>query len=198
MCGRFHMDSNTLAEIEKIVRKIDSKRAKTGDIFPSDPALILRPEHKRIVAEVMEWGYNSPFDSKLLINARSETIEERPMFKRDFETRRCVIPADKFYEWKKLNAKNKEKYDFFVPNQVLYMAGIYQKAQDGEHFAILTRAADGCMKGIHHRMPVILHPDEMEGWMFSKDYALRIMNGVFDDLQCAKSEQEEYEQLSLF
>ncbi len=198
MCGRFYVDDDTLKEIEKLVKRIDNKRAKTGDVHPSEPAMVLRAGNSKIVAEVMEWGYHSPVDGKLMINARAETVQERPMFRNDYEERRCIIPANKFYEWKKINSKSKEKYEFYILEQKLYLAGIYKKTPQGERFTILTKNAEGCMKEIHHRMPVILPGDELERWLYSAKDAKRLLDGRFHELQKKKSVEEGYEQMLLW
>ena len=196
MCGRFYVDDETAREIEKIARKIDQKMAKMGDVHPSEPALILRAMKGEIVSEVLKWGYDAA--GKNIFNARSETVQERPMFRYDYEDRRCIIPAKKFYEWKKSGGKQKEKYDFFSEGETLFLAGIYHKDPDGDRFTILTREAEGCMVGIHNRMPLILTRGDMEKWLFSKEEAVRLRDGHFDKLKRKKSMQEEYQQMSLF
>lgn len=196
MCGRFYIDDETAKEIEKIARKIDQKMAKMGDVHPSEPALILRAMKGEIVSEVLKWGYDAA--GKNIFNARSETVQERPMFRYDYENRRCIIPAKRFYEWKKSGRKQKEKYDFFSEGETLFLAGIYHKDPDGDRFTILTREAEGCMVGIHNRMPLILTYGNMEKWLFSKEEAVRLLDVHFDQLQRKKSIQEEYRQMSLF
>ncbi len=196
MCGRFYVDDETAREIEKIARKIDQKMAKMGDVHPSEPALILRAMKGKMVSEVLKWGYDAA--GKNIFNARSETVQERPMFRYDYENRRCIIPVKKFYEWKKSDGKQKEKYDFFSEGETLFLAGIYHKDPDGDRFTILTREAEGCMVGIHSRMPLILTRDDMEKWLFSKEEAVRLLDRHFDKLQREKSMQEEYRQMSLF
>ena len=198
MCGRFYIDDETAREIEKIARRIDSKMAKTGDVHPSEPALILRADHDSTVSEVLRWGYESGRKNTLVFNARTETVRERPMFRYDFETRRCLIPACKFYEWKDTGAKKKEKYEFFAPEEVLYLAGIYHKDPEGDRFTILTREAEGCMVGIHSRMPLILRREDMENWLFSETEARKLLDRHFEDLRRQESEPQEYRQISLF
>lgn len=100
-------------------RKIDKKVAAAGDVRPSQPALILRADHDEMVSEVLKWGYEAYGKKTLIFNARSETVRERPMFRCDFEERRCLIPANKFYERKKINTKQKEKYKFFAPGRIV-------------------------------------------------------------------------------
>lgn len=198
MCGRFYIDDETAREIEKIARRIDRKMAKTGDVHPSEPALILRADHDSIVSEVLRWGYESGRKNTLVFNARTETVRERPMFRYDFETRRCLIPACKFYEWKDTGAKKKEKYEFFAPEEVLYLAGIYHKDPEGDRFTILTREAEGCMVGIHSRMPLILRREDMENWLFSETEARKLLDRHFEDLRRQEREPQEYRQISLF
>lgn len=79
MCGRFYIDDETAREIERIVRKIDRQNAKTGEVHPSEPALVLRADQGSMVAEALKWGYESARKNTLVFNARSETVKERPM-----------------------------------------------------------------------------------------------------------------------
>lgn len=198
MCGVFYVDDETMREIEKIARKIDRKLAATGDVHPSEPALILRADHEEMVSEVLKWGYEAYGKKTLIFNARSETVQERPMFRRDFEERRCLVPAAKFYEWKKINAKQKEKYEFFAQNEILYLVGIYHKDPAGDRFTILTREAEGCMVGVHHRMPLILHKKDMGRWLFSNKNALELLESHFEELKRKQGKKEIYQQMSLF
>lgn len=197
MCGRFYIDDETAREIERIARKIDRKNAKTGEVYPSEPVLVLCAGHDSMVAEVLKWGYESARKNTLVFNARSETVREKPMFRYDYETRRCLIPACKFYEWKRTGEKKKEKYEFFAPGEILYLAGIYHKEPEGDRFTILTREAEGCMSGIHNRMPLILQREDMEAWLFSKAEAEKLLDGHFAQLQRRKREADEYRQMSL-
>ena len=197
MCGRFYVDDEIIREVEKIAGKIDRKMAKQGDVHPSEPALILRAMNGDVVSEVLKWGYDGIGKSSVIFNARSESVRERPMFRYDYETRRCIIPACRFYEWKK-ESKIKEKYDFFPEDGILFLAGIYHKDPEGGRFTILTKEAEGCMVGIHSRMPVILDAGDIEKWLFSKEEAGRLLDGHFEKLRRKKSVQEEYQQMSLF
>jgi len=198
VCGVFYVDDETMREIEKIAGKIDKNVAAAGDIYPSRPALILRANHQEMVSAVLKWGYEAYGKKTLIFNARSETVRERPMFRRDFEERRCLIPANKFYEWKKINTKQKEKYEFFTPDRILYLAGIYHKDPLGDRFTILTRAAEGCMEEVHHRMPLILNEREIENWLFSKKEAAELLESHFMELRKVQNAKEVYQQISLF
>ncbi len=201
MCGRFYIDDETAREIEKIARKIDDKTAGRGDVHPSDSALVLKAAGGKMVSQVLKWGYESPQRRGVIFNARTETVRERPMFRYDYESRRCIVPARKFYEWKKMEngqKGRKEKYDFFAEGEILFMAGIWHKDLAGDRFTVLTREAAGCMKEIHDRMPLLLTGGDIEKWLFSRKEADRLLSGSFDRLQRRRSGGEEYRQLCLF
>lgn len=198
MCGRFYVDDETAKEIEKIARKIDLETAGKGEVYPSQPALILKVLKSEIVSQVLKWGYEGSGKNSLIFNARAESVQEKPMFRYDYENHRCIIPVKKFYEWKKSGSGEKEKYDFFVQDEILFLAGIYHKDPGGDRFTILTREAEGCMMGIHNRMPLILKAADREKWLFSREEAAKLLDSHFEKLRRKKSGQEEYIQMSLF
>lgn len=198
MCGRFYIDDETAKEIERIIRKIDLDFIKKGDVHPSELAVVLKTDKNEVNAHLLKWGYESFRNKGVVFNARMESIKEKPMFRYDYEMRRCIIPASKFYEWKKVNSKQKEKYDFYNPEGILFMAGIYHKSPEGERFTILTKEAEGCMVQVHNRMPLILTHQDIEKWLFSKEEADKLLNSHFLQLECRKSNQGEYSQMSWF
>lgn len=113
------------------------------------------------------WAKDTSIGSKL-INARAETILEKPSFKFSFKSRRCLVPADSFYEWRaNVTGKKKTPYRIFLKDQLLFsMAGIWDvwKSPSGEKvhtFSIITTSPNEMMAGIHNRMPVIL-PEKFE------------------------------------
>jgi putative SOS response-associated peptidase YedK len=117
----------------------------------------------------MKWGFSTS-DGKLIINARSETAEEKPMFKSAMANRRCLIPASGYFEWKK-DGKHKTKYAFHRSDGMLYLAGCYREEKDSPlpTFVILTRNAVGDIIDIHDRMPVIVPKDKIDDWFGGKD-----------------------------
>lgn len=125
--------------------------------------------------EIMRWGLIPPWAKDLrigykMINARAETILEKPAYRNSFRTKRCLIPFNAFYEWDQVN-KTKEPYLFHDTTQkYLSFAGLYEIAKDGDgkelkSFTIITCAANNSMGGIHDRMPVILDPYEESIWL---------------------------------
>lgn len=192
MCGRYYVDDETERDIERIVRKIDRELWKSGDIHPSDMAYILRNSPKGLIAERQRWGYKSSWSKGLIFNSRSETIQEKSMFRNDFAHRRCIVPAKKFYEWQKITPKDKRKYDFFSDSGSLYMAGIYREMEGEEQFSIITKAAEGCMVGIHDRMPLILSEEDIGPWLTSDEAAHSLLHFSYDHLHRARSDEGGY------
>ena len=120
----------------------------------------------------MRWGfiphwYQKPNGGPLLINARAETISEKPAFRSACRSRRCIIPASGFYEWTRLD--DGTKLPWYIQRQdttPLAFAAIWQDWGDtGATAAIVTTAANEAMGKIHHRIPVILEPDNWALWL---------------------------------
>lgn len=121
------------------------------------------------------WAKDKSIGNKL-INSRAETITEKASFKTSFKRRRCLIPADAFYEWrKKTSVKKKIPYRIFIKDQLLFsMAGIWDqwKGPEGEiirSFSIITTSPNELMAEIHNRMPVILSKQSENTWMKSSN-----------------------------
>jgi len=117
-----------------------------------------------------EFGKNKPVALKL-INAKAETVDQKISFRSSFQKRRCLIPADGFYEWKKLGKKTKIPYRFTMGDEGLFsMAGIWEEYEsvngETQHtFLILTTTPNEIVSEIHDRMPVILTKEEEKKWL---------------------------------
>ena len=117
-----------------------------------------------------DFGKNKPVAQKL-INARAESVHDKVSFKSSFEKRRCLIPADGFYEWKKLGKKTKIPYRFtFKEDELFAFAGIWEEYEtvSGEiqhTFLILTTGPNDLISEIHDRMPVILNRQMEKKWL---------------------------------
>lgn len=115
-----------------------------------------------------EWSKedNTAMASKM-INARSETVFEKASFRGSWEKgRRCIVPANGFFEWKK-NEKTGANQPYFVHHQeeeIMCMAGLWSKVDDQVTFTILTKQADGEIANIHHRMPVMFKAADVSNW----------------------------------
>jgi len=115
------------------------------------------------------WAKDFSIGNKL-INARAETIIEKPSFKNSFRRKRCLVLSDSFFEWKK---KDKEKIPYRIlkkDDSLFAMAGLWDTWKDAEgretqSFTIITTSANELIKDLHHRMPVILHPEDEKLWI---------------------------------
>ena len=193
MCGRYYVDDETAREIEKLVRDLDRrlKMERTGDVFPSQNAIILKGEGNHLAAEQMRWGFPGFEKGKLLINARAETALERPTFRESVQDRRCIIPARGFYEWN----KSKEKFIFErKETPVLFMAGCYNWYEGQERFVILTTDANSSVAPVHNRMPLILEPEELKDWVLDDQATESLLHKTPVLLE----HHAEYEQMRLF
>ena len=143
---------------------------------------------RKLTPQVLQWGFPGFDKGKLLINARAESVKDRPTFSRSFEQGRCVLPAAGFYEWD----KSKEKVTFTVPDRpILYLAGIWRPYGPEKRFVILTREANASMAPVHDRMPLILTREEVAPWVSERAEAERLL---VKELPMLKAERP-YEQL---
>jgi putative SOS response-associated peptidase YedK len=177
MCGRFTLVTpvDTLVEDFKI-----SKAPKIGpryNIAPTQdaPAVVMAKAQGEREFRLMRWGLvpgwaKDPAIGSRMINARAETISEKPSFRTALKKRRCLILADGFYEWIK-EGKSKQPHHIRMANgKPFAMAGLWERWEK-EGFApidscvIITTEANEMMAPLHHRMPVILEPEDYETWL---------------------------------
>ena len=177
MCGRINlwMSSVDLAEIFELFR--EPEWLPRYNLCPMQQILTVRMHPKGVrLAEPVQWGLvpswtKSPVTGPPLNNARCETITSKPSFSDSFRKRRCLIPANGFYEWKRLDHKSKQPWNIFRDDgQPLAMAGIWDHWQtlDGdtlESCAVITTEANEFMANIHDRMPVILAKSDWDHWL---------------------------------
>lgn len=160
------------------------------DVRPSEAALVLlgsRENQEKPAAEKMCWGFLKQQEKGIFINARAETVLERPTFRDSARYRRCIIPAAGFYEWD----RQKEIASFSRPDShILYMAGIYQRFEGENRFVILTTDANESVSPVHDRMPLILEESELARWTAA--------DREFEDMLCMRyvrlCRKQEYEQ----
>jgi putative SOS response-associated peptidase YedK len=163
MCGRFSLttSSEALTEHFKLSRGIYAK--PRYNISPGEVIPILKNPGE---LEFLKWGFIPHFKTSNekqegFINARSETVLDRPSFKTAFLKRRCLILVDGFYEWKNLPRIKQPFYIHRKDSSVFALAGIWE----GETCAILTVEANELLMPVHPRMPVIIPPDKYNDWL---------------------------------
>ncbi len=174
MCGRYflNIELNKLANRYNINDIPDELINYQGEIFPSNDAPVVYNDTNKKKIGLMNWGFRTSYSNNLVINARSETVHKKNLFKESFHTRRCIIPVTGFYEWKKVNDK-KEKYFISIKKKEYFsLAGIYDFFNIGGNekmaFTILTKDAPDELINIHDRIPVIIQKGEEKEWLENK------------------------------
>lgn len=163
MCGRF-----TLRDIQQIQDEYGLSIKANFNVSPSQDVLVLTDrEGGSTQPETMRWHYSPTWakEPMNLINARSETLREKPSFRM---AERCLIIADGWYEWLR-EGESKQPYYFHMCNKVFNFAGIYTEYQGVKGCAIITKEANEKLSKIHHRMPVMLKSNEGRDWLKGKD-----------------------------
>lgn len=176
MCARFTLRSSprTIFGVFEIVdfAPIEPRY----NIAPSQNVLAVRSDSKRHKREAVElrWGLipswsKDPAIAYKLLNARAETVDEKPSFKNAFSSRRCLIPADGYYEWKTVGKQKLPSYFHLKDNRPFAFAGLWESwSQEGktlETCCIITTNANPLAASIHDRMPVIVKPENFSLWL---------------------------------
>ncbi len=181
MCGRFTL----VVSFEDLQRYIAAQYdifdveaslfSPRYNIAPSQPVVTVIHDGKKYRLGTLKWGLVPPFatDEKIgyaLINAKAETILNKPSFRSSFEKRRCLILADGFYEWEKTD-QGKLPHRFVMQDQAVFaMAGIWSVYTKGDGTklytcAIITTQANNLMAPYHDRMPVIINEADQKEWL---------------------------------
>ncbi|MEO0694464.1 MAG: SOS response-associated peptidase [Pseudomonadota bacterium] len=181
MCGRYLFTSPPEAVANAFKLDVRENFPPRWNIAPTQPIGIIRRGETSREKEfaLVRWGfipswakkdYHERMGSKPLINARSETVAEKPTFRAAFKRRRCLVPADGFYEWKSEKG-GKQPYCIQPSEGGLFaFAGIWETAHDPDGgeidtAAILTVGASEDLKPLHHREPIVIQPKEFSAWL---------------------------------
>ena len=175
MCGRFEIHS-TLEIIAKVfgIGSITFDYQPSYNIAPSqDILLVVNDGERRLIQS--RWGFVPSWSKELtagykMINARAESVAEKPSFREAFQHQRCLVVADGFYEWKKEGAKKRPFYIRLKSGKPIAFAGLYNfwKSPEGEQICtgtIITTDANEIVRPLHDRMPVIASPDAYDLWL---------------------------------
>jgi len=175
MCGRYWIDADESGEMQELLSRLrQDENVKTeGEIFPGDHVPVLcKSRAGNVRPFAMEWGYRMP-DGKRLINARSETAAEKPMFRDSMRLRRCLLPMSSYFEWEKLDGEKRRRRIAPQEEGMHYLAGLYRYKQDLPVCTVLTTAAADEISFIHHRMTVILNSRDAERWLSGEEIDFR-------------------------
>jgi putative SOS response-associated peptidase YedK len=183
MCGRYRntLSDEAMRALVRYLNEIANIRPRYN-AAPTDmlPVVRLDPQRRRELV-MMRWGLIPSWakDTKIgakFINARAETVATQPAFRDAFRARRCLVPSDGFYEWKKAPDGTKQPYHIGMRDGAAFaFAGLWEHWTRGpapiESFTIITGPPNSLVAELHDRMPVILEPDHYEEWLTATDTA---------------------------
>ena len=195
MCGRF-VQYSPLQTIQQIldVGTVSFEVIPNYNVAPTQKIITVIKHNNENKLEKLHWGL-VPFWAKdisigsRMINARAETVAEKPSFRNAFRKRRCLIPADGFYEWKGEKG-NKQPYYVSIPSgEPFSFAGLWETWTDKEtgeesvykSCTIITTAASESIREIHHRMPAILDPEFHEKWLNAEIQDPKALQVIIND-----------------
>lgn len=174
MCGRFSLSAEDFELKERFQVEVDPKIYQPCyNCAPSQRLPVISNYEKQKI-DLYRWGLipfwaKDPSIGNKLINARAETASEKPSFRHAMQRQRCIVPSTGFFEWNKKGEK--QPWYFYLPDVPIFsFAGLWDVWKDAEghsvlSFTILTTRANSTMQDIHHRMPVILAPDQEKKWL---------------------------------
>lgn len=186
MCGRYTLT----CEPQLLVEHFALDELPTGltpryNIAPTQSVAVIRrhEQHGRSL-ELLRWGLipawaRDPAIGNRLINARSETLADKPAFRNAFHKRRCLVAADGFYEWRRVDGQKQPYWIGLKDRRPFAFAGLWEHWQPTggpavESCTIVTTAANRLLRGIHDRMPVILAPQAYDAWLDTNTAADRL------------------------
>ncbi len=191
MCGRYAQtqDMRDLVEEFAVTGKFpENALPASWNIAPTNEIYIVRNDSNNVrELSIASWGMIGPWlkdeaearaSQSRAINARSESIHEKPTFRESFKSRRCLVPADGYYEWATELGRYKTKQPFYISSDdghSLAIAGIWNtwrspSGQSMQSASIITREAVGELAKIHHRMPVMMPKDRWNEWLDVRDH----------------------------
>jgi len=199
MCGRFasYKNLNKLKNIFNITNS-DFNITQSYNISPGQNVnIILSYKLENYLLE-SNWGYtfiNSNNQNKqIVINSRIETINSKLLFKDSFLKRKCIIPANGYFEWSEKEGEKKPYYIQLGDGELIYFAGVWRKEKYNNDkrrvFSIITKAADSNINKIHHRMPLVLNANAAQDYLELKDDNLNLNN--FEDVDLKFTEVSKY------
>lgn len=197
MCGRFALGT----PIEELAVKIQTE--PLSPLTPFTPSWNIAPTHwvpvvtengieRRSTAprhmRMMRWGLRPNWSKPSTHepnNARAETVDKKPMFKQAWADRRCIIPADGWFEWMTTVQGKVPWYHHRINGGTCWLGGIWESwsSTDGDHvesFALLTVESNDDVREVHHRMPLVLQEDQISDFLSGKDIRSQPQNAMFD------------------
>lgn len=190
MCGRYFFDLES-DELKRYYDQVESKvadkdiRLATNEVFPSNHVVTLGlNKEAEVVPGITRWGFEGFKKGQLLINARSETVEEKKTFSKAFRESRCIFPMSGFYEWD----HNKQKFLFKIKeNSTLFVGGFYRihKTETGfeTESIIMTTRPNTLVAPVHDRMPLIIERSSINEWLNNLEFARKYVTNEMPELE---------------
>ncbi|MBA4302264.1 Putative SOS response-associated peptidase YedK [Algoriphagus alkaliphilus] len=175
MCGRYSLSKSKIELEERFQADMVVDFTPRYNIAPTQLVPVITSDSPRGFSFFYwgitpDFGQNKPVSQKL-INARAESVNEKISFRNSFQKRRCLVPADGFFEWKRLGKKTKIPYRFTLRDEDMFaFAGIWEEYEtvsgESQHtFLILTTTPNEVVSEVHDRMPVIISRDQEKKWL---------------------------------
>lgn len=201
MCGRFSLLTNVKALIERFeIEEVEVRPEPRYNVAPSQMVTTVVNDSVRHLVS-MRWGLiphwaKDPKIGNKMINARSETLAEKPVFKPALKKQRCLVLADGFYEWQKIGTTKKPMYIRMKTREPFALAGLYEKWKAPsekiiQSCTIITTEPNVLMKSIHNRMPVILKRNDEDAWLDSTNEDLTSLTKLLKKYPANKMEAYE-------
>lgn len=178
MCGRFTLRTNAASLVEHFGGELLFELPPRYNIAPTQPVATvrIRPDDGRRYWHMVRWGLIPSWAKEesignRMINARAESVTEKPAFRTAWRRRRCLVPADGYYEWQKAGKSKQPFYIRLRDDSPFAMAGLWDRwlnpatGQPVESCTIITTAANDLTRPIHDRMPVILNVVDYDRWL---------------------------------
>jgi putative SOS response-associated peptidase YedK len=177
MCGRFSLATSAQQVAEHFGLTEVPALSPRYNIAPTQPiAAVRRPDRREVpILELRRWGLipswaKDPGIGSRMINARVETAAEKPAFRAAFRRRRCLVPADGFYEWKPHPKRRRPHHVRLGEGELFGLAGLFEcwESPEGESIescTLLTTAANRALLALHDRMPIIVDPEDYGRWL---------------------------------
>jgi putative SOS response-associated peptidase YedK len=178
MCGRFTLRTPASAIAEQFSLLEVPDLQPRFNIAPSQPVPVVRSDPQQVAQRqlvFLHWGLvpswaDDPKIGNRMINARAETVAEKPSYRTALRRRRCLIVADGFYEWKTVAKRRQPMHIQFRDGRPFGIAGLWESGEGADHSAlesctILTTEANELVRPIHDRMPVIIQPADYARWL---------------------------------
>lgn len=174
MCGRYALHSNPDVVALQFGLESLPDFAPRHNIAPTAEVLIVKRDGAALArwGLVPRWSKDASIGAKLT-NARAETLGEKHSFRDAYHRRRCLIPANGFYEWKRQGALQQPYYVHPADGELFAFAGLWDTWRDMESCTIVTTEANASVRSIHDRMPVIIAPEHYAGWLHGEEGLLR-------------------------